>query len=248
MLERHTFRLADLVESLGTTSDHRLKEASRMAVESGFEAIRGSSGSADARSTRFEGLEPLSAWQPPALGAILPSESRFSVHREWLIRAAEWHLDGGDHAKPIDHFFVAALVYSEVVATLAQFHRQDHGLFSWGIRSPSTFISMLAYFAWFAWLVLKWATVLGLALFSFKEAPLVTALIASAVLIVQSRRVLLQVQRERLFKLMFNVYACATEVRPDWHALRSTLDAATGHGALFDGVVHGIVARNLSRP
>jgi hypothetical protein len=128
---------------------------------------------------------------------------------------------------------------------LVQFHRQSFGIFSWAVRSPSRGLSLLGLAASVSWFAVKWLVVVGAALWAYPDAPLITALIAVAVIVVQATALMRRVHRERLAASMLNVYGYATTGRVDWAALRSALDAATALGARFDAVVHGLVARNL---
>jgi len=239
------FSLSHLDRLLSDQPDTPARETTRFCLQTAFDAIRTSDAPLGTANTTFEGLDPLIQWKPPATGEILASESRIAVHRDRLIGAAEHHRDEGCHDRAIDHFMVAALVYAEVVATLVQFHRQSFGVFSWAVRSPSRVLSLLGLAAAAAWFAFKWLVVVGAALWAYPEAPLITALIAVAVIVVQATAVMRRVQRERLVTAMLNVYGYATTGRVDWAALRSALDAATAQGARFDAVVHGLVARNL---
>jgi hypothetical protein len=239
------FSLSHLDRLLSDQPDTPARETTRFCLQTAFDSIRTSDAPLGTTNTTFEGLDPLIQWKPPASGEILASESRIAVHRDRLIGASEQHRDQGCHDRAIDHFMVAALVYAEVVATLVQFHRQSFGIFSWAVRSPSRGLSLLGLAASVSWFAVKWLVVVGAALWAYPDAPLITALIAVAVIVVQATALMRRVHRERLAASMLNVYGYATTGRVDWAALRSALDAATALGARFDAVVHGLVARNL---
>lgn len=244
-MERAAFDLKELTELVRRKPASEASEATLAAMEQAFDSIRGSWSAPEVRQTSFLDLTQSTAWTPPADGEVLRSTAHFDVHRIRLIGAAEWQCDAGLHEPKVDHFMVAALVYAEVAATLVVFHKQMYGWTSWFARSPSKGLAIAAELAALIWLALKWFIVAAIAYVAWDDAPVLSILIGISAATLLATRFYQRMLTMRLSKAMMHVYHYATSPRIDWHAMRSALDAATALGARFDGVVHGLVARNL---
>jgi hypothetical protein len=237
------FAQEKILESLPASDLDGRVAITRSSVERAFGALRGHRKPL-ARSKTFPDLPELDQWQPPAKTEVLASVNFFAVNRIELIAAAEDHIAHGCRSERVDHLLVSMLVYAEVAATLAVFHKQAFGIWSWLIRSPSAGASIAAQLAHLVWVAVKWGALVTIAVLAWAEAPVLSLLLGGAAASHQLSELKLRHQRVRLANMMLNVYAYASATRPDWHAIRAAMIAATNQGALLDGVVHGLVARN----
>jgi hypothetical protein len=95
------------------------------------------------------------------------------------------------------------------------------------------------------WVAVKWGIPVAMAALAWAEAPVLSVLLGGAMASHQLSELRQRSQRFLLASTMLNLHAYAASTRPDWHAMKAALGAATNQGALFDAVVHGLVARNI---
>jgi hypothetical protein len=113
------------------------------------------------------------------------------------------------------------------------------------VRSPNAGASIVAQLGHIIWVAVKWAVPATIAVLAWAEAPVLSVLLGGAMASHQLSELRQRSQRVVLASTMLNLHAYAASPRPDWHAMKAALSAATNQGALFDPVVHGLVARNI---
>ncbi len=237
------FSQAKILESIPSADPDGRAAITRDSLARAFAAVRGHKKPL-ARSQPFPDLPELTDWRPPAKPDVLASVNFLAVNRSEMIAAAEDYIAHGLRVERVDHVLVSMLVYAEVAATLTVFHKQAFGIWSWPVRSPNACASIAAQVAQLVWVSVKWGIPVTIAVLAWSEAPVLSVLLGGAMGSHQLSELRLRSQRVLLASTMLNLHSYASSQRPDWHAMKAALGAATNQGALFDAVVHGLVARN----